>query len=1058
MTIQPNRSIRYRLRTGWRWVVIVALFCNLIVGALTTPFSLHAQDGATPTPAATSEYTVKVGDTWIGLAQQFGVTTRALREANPEEAAYYPILRLGRTLVIPGPGEAAPTPPPTNTPALEATATLEAPPTPESTLAPTPTSSAAGYQEYIVQPGDYWGRIADQFGISMRELMAANPRSIRYGDILYRGERLRIPAPAHPAIMPVSEAARDVATTPVAEPTATATLTATPASETTATVTATSTVTATDEVTMTDEVTATTPITGAETLTLTAPVTATESISPSAAASIPEGCPADFADYPEALGAVLNAEDGGLAGLAALLELCGATVENGLQSGDWNGDGLDDLVLIYANPLLVITTPQTDLIIFNGSESGFTESYRAKAAGEVTLLATGDINSDDQPDVAWLDHNCGASTCFDTVEVVSWNGEQWRDWTTDVITMAYAEVSLADAAPEGQGEEILLEGGVYGSVGAGPQRSRSETWASIAGAPYTLLERTYSASNCLYHVVMDANEALLRGTEDDFAQAEELYTKAATDQKLEKCWVRDNELDELRSFSLFRLALTAAYQGQPSVAADVISSLSATYEGSIYDELGQTWLSAYREGNDIGTACSAANQFATDNAEAWEILADYGYANPTFSAGEVCPVLDLETLSIAGEEVDSDAALTETTSLTGTALITESAPLTGTAPLSGTSSSASAQLPTCPVDLSAYPGLLPEVLVTAAGDESLIEGWLRGCDAMADDRGGFQLLDANGDGVQDAIFWPTVISDLGFGPDGTQGDVLILHGTVADGYEVVADQEIYGQPQLLATEDLNDDGVLDLAWQVVGCSTFCVLEVQIVSWDGEGYAPIIEPGATIAEGVAAFESVVEGDPGAGQQLVLQGGVSGTQEGGLAVPHAEVWQSVGGAPFQRIRWTYDRTVENNDCAGLRLIEGDVALEAADVLGYQPAIEIFTATMDPALKACSIFGMRPAEELVLLQGLTSFRLIEAQALSGDLEAARATLAAFRQGQPDSLYAEAALQWLEVYAASQDAAAACETVLPIFAENPALWQITDHFGYNHPALAAEQVCYAP
>ena len=30
--------------------------------------------------------------------------------------------------------------------------------------------------------------------------------------------------------------------------------------------------------------------------------------------------------------------------------------------------------------------------------------------------------------------------------------------------------------------------------------------------------------------------------------------------------------------------------------------------------------------------------------------------------------------------------------------------------------------------------------------------------------------------------------------------------------------------------------------------------------------------------------------------------------------------------------------------------------------------------------------------------------------------------------------------------------------FADNALLWQITDHFGYNHPALAAEQICYAP
>jgi hypothetical protein len=34
----------------------------------------------------------------------------------------------------------------------------------------------------------------------------------------------------------------------------------------------------------------------------------------------------------------------------------------------------------------------------------------------------------------------------------------------------------------------------------------------------------------------------------------------------------------------------------------------------------------------------------------------------------------------------------------------------------------------------------------------------------------------------------------------------------------------------------------------------------------------------------------------------------------------------------------------------------------------------------------------------------------------------------------------------------------VQPIFDKNEKLWQITDHFGYNHPPMAAEQICYIP
>ena len=145
-------------------------------------------------------------------------------------------------------------------------------------------------------------------------------------------------------------------------------------------------------------------------------------------------------------------------------------------------------------------------------------------------------------------------------------------------------------------------------------------------------------------------------------------------------------------------------------------------------------------------------------------------------------------------------------------------------------------------------------------------------------------------------------------------------------------------------------------------------------------------------------------------------------------------------------------------GLRLVEADVALQASNVLGYEPAIELYTAALDPSLAACSIFGLRPDEELALLQGLASFRLIQAHALAGDSEAAQSTLGLVTVGMPDSPYVTAATQWLAEFEVSGDAEAACDAIDSIFEENPDLWQITDHYGYNHPALAAEQICYVP
>ena len=138
-----------------------------------------------------------------------------------------------------------------------------------------------------------------------------------------------------------------------------------------------------------------------------------------------------------------------------------------------------------------------------------------------------------------------------------------------------------------------------------------------------------------------------------------------------------------------------------------------------------------------------------------------------------------------------------------------------------------------------------QMIEAQGGDPLVVETWLRLCDGMADDRGGMQMADFNADGREDAIFLPTIVSDLGFGPGGAQGAVLIYHGVGEGAYELVDAPEGYGQPTLLAVDDVNGDERIDLAWTVDGCSTFCVKEVQIVTWDANqnDYIAIIEPGA-----------------------------------------------------------------------------------------------------------------------------------------------------------------------------------------------------------------------
>jgi len=132
--------------------------------------------GAVQTGGATS-YTVKDGDTLAGIAAKFGVSLDDLRAANPNVDPSR--LSVGTSLKLPAPPADAQTPAPTK-PAATATSAAQAteppatgPPAATETAAPiTPTSLG---QTYTVQAGDIPATIAQKFGITVEELMAANP-------------------------------------------------------------------------------------------------------------------------------------------------------------------------------------------------------------------------------------------------------------------------------------------------------------------------------------------------------------------------------------------------------------------------------------------------------------------------------------------------------------------------------------------------------------------------------------------------------------------------------------------------------------------------------------------------------------------------------------------------------------------------------------------------------------------------------------------------------------------------------------------------------------------
>ncbi len=362
----------------------------------------------------------------------------------------------------------------------------------------------------------------------------------------------------------------------------------------------------------------------------------------SAAAPPEAACPQEPTAYGAALLDRLTAASD-LATFEEWLSACGllAPSSDVLRPLSLTGDSSPEALIVLTNlPEADGRSPQQSLFILRRAPE-WAVDFQTDPADSIQLLGVGDINADDRPDVAWNSVACGAHTCFTTVHVLSWTGTGWEDWIDGELTMANAVIRLQEDVV-GAGRAIVAYGGVIGSVGAGPQRAWTETWASQDGAPYTLVSQIYDPAVCLYHVVLDANQALREGRADGFEQAIALYRRALIDANLRACWDRPDELAELRSFAGFRLAVAYGYQGDMAKAQQAVADLLATYPDAVYARIADIWWRAYQPTQDMASACAAVDAFVAGpppHPEAVDSLANYGYANPTFTAAEVCPIV-----------------------------------------------------------------------------------------------------------------------------------------------------------------------------------------------------------------------------------------------------------------------------------------------------------------------------------------------------------------------------------------------------------------------------------
>jgi hypothetical protein len=315
-----------------------------------------------------------------------------------------------------------------------------------------------------------------------------------------------------------------------------------------------------------------------------------------------------------------------------------------LARPDIDGDGWVDLAFALSVP--DDSSPQAtgQLLLYHCQDDRYQLAYASQPEpnfGPPTVESTADLNGDGADDLLVLRQECGAHTCTGQVQALVWNGETLAnrlDGRTDDLPSPDVQVQMDDG---GQPEIAITAQGVA-SVGAGPFRPVTRVWAWDPGSKrFVVVQERQHETNFRIHVLLDADAEARAG---DLAAAEADYRRVIDDDSLQG-WVDPaRERRILSGYAQFRLVTSALQAGDADLAQTRYQQLLDQYSGDPaaggYAELGTAFWLAYQSSGQLTAGCQAANGFAAAHAPTVLDPLYFGYANPTYSASDICPLLD----------------------------------------------------------------------------------------------------------------------------------------------------------------------------------------------------------------------------------------------------------------------------------------------------------------------------------------------------------------------------------------------------------------------------------
>ncbi len=359
--------------------------------------------------------------------------------------------------------------------------------------------------------------------------------------------------------------------------------------------------------------------------------------------------PASLDEYGSTIAAYLATGagfDDCLAGLVAAWKL--VTLQLGLcATGDFDADGVRDLALFAVDPERVDDAAGR-LFLFRRTAGGFHSVELApvvaarvpSAPGEnadAGILGAHDINGVAGDELVARSTQCGAHTCGTDLLVFGFDGRVFGALVEPPPSMTYADIALV---PNGSRSDLVLHGGTIASVGAGPQRARTERWSW--GAPtrrFALVSTVFDSSPYRFFKVVDADGAFTEAVEhpasaaDPILRATDLYELALTSADLAD-WHEGsadgakNDHAYLDAYILFKLARLAEIEGRGVRADNLLARASKTEGVPFFAEAAKTYVATRN--------CADVTAFIEAHPDEFRRAWEFGYANPPPEPAAVC--------------------------------------------------------------------------------------------------------------------------------------------------------------------------------------------------------------------------------------------------------------------------------------------------------------------------------------------------------------------------------------------------------------------------------------